>query len=130
MILADTSVWIDYFAGRETSVVARLDAAIEDRDIVMGDLILVEVLQGAGSEHKLRQIARKLSPIPCVVLCGPDVAPDAAANYRALRRRGVTVRGTIDVIIATWCIRNGAQLLHNDRDFVAIEEHLGLTVWH
>ena len=129
MILADTSVWIDYFAFRETREVARLDIAIGDREIVLGDLILLEVLQGARSVAKLREVANKLGQIPCMVLGGPALAPKAAANYRALRQRGITVRGTIDVVIATWCIENGARLLHGDRDFDAMERHLGLTVW-
>lgn len=129
MILADTSVWIDYLASRETKEAARLDVAIDDREIVIGDLILVEVLQGARSDAKLRDAARKLGQLPCVVLCGPSLAPKAAANYRALRQRGITIRGTIDVIIATWCLENGAALLHNDRDFDVLERHLGLSVW-
>lgn len=129
MILADTSVWVDFFADRATRGVDRLAEAIVDQDIVMGDLILVELLQGAKTAATQGTIARKLARMRCEVLCGPDLAPKAAANYRALRQRGITIRGTIDIIIATWCLETGATLLHNDRDFDTIEEHLGLVVW-
>lgn len=129
MILADTSVWVDFFAGRANRSSLRLDQAIARREIVMGDLILVELLQGARHISQQRQIGWKLAPIPCEVLCGPHLAPQAAENYRRLRRQGITIRGTIDIIIATWCIATGTTLLHSDRDFDAIEEHLDLTVW-
>jgi predicted nucleic acid-binding protein len=127
VILVDTSVWIDYFANRDTGHLALLDAAVEKRELLIGDLILVELLQGAKTPRIQREIERKLAPIRCEVLCGVEIAPRAAGNYRALRRKGLTVRGTIDVIIATWCVENQVALLHNDRDFDVMEEHLGLV---
>lgn len=129
MILADTSVWIDFFSARENPQTERLVAAVAAREIVMGDLILIELLQGARTKSALATIDRKLAPIPCEVLCGPYLAVKAAENYRTLRQRGITVRGTIDVIIATWCIEAKTQLLHNDRDYDPIELHLDLAVW-
>lgn len=93
----------------------------------MGDLILVEILQGLRPGPRFRTIAGILSGIPCQTLCGPGLAPLAAANYRALRTKGITVRGTIGVVIATWCVENGVALLHDDRDFDPMERHLGLV---
>jgi predicted nucleic acid-binding protein len=129
MILADTSVWIDHFAGRpsrSTSILARELAA---DNVAAGDLIIVEFLQGFRFPKQIREIEEMLSPIKQVTLCGPEIALRAAANYRVLRRAGVTVRGTIDVIIATWCIENRVPLLHNDRDFQVMEQRLGLVCW-
>jgi len=129
LVLADTSVWVDFFAERASAKIELLKEAIINQKIVMGDLILVELLQGAKSLSLQKLIDSRLSPIECNVLCGAEIAPKAAANYRRLRQRGITVRGTIDVIIATWCIENGVALLHNDRDFLAMEEALGLVSW-
>jgi predicted nucleic acid-binding protein len=98
-------------------------------EVVLGDLIAVEILQGLREGSQLRLVEATLRAFRVVPLCGSEIAPKAAANYRTLRRRGITVRGTIDVIIATWCIENGARLLHNDRDFAAMEVALALPVW-
>lgn len=129
MILIDTSVWVDYFARRETTAVAALGQLVDRNEIVLGDLILVEVLQGLRQGPQERLIAAVFAPLPVRTLCGPEIAPVAAANYRALRRKGITVRGTVDVIVATWCIENRVPLLHNDRDFAVMEKALGLVAW-
>ncbi len=129
MILADTSVWVDFFASRPTPQVARLREAVVNREILMGDLVLVEILQGIKRDSIRREVERKLAPIRCEVMCGPRLAPVAAANYRRLRQNGITIRGIIDVIIATWCVENRVQLLHADRDFEYLEQHLDLAVW-
>jgi predicted nucleic acid-binding protein len=129
MILADTSVWIDHFAGRPSRATALLARELAADNVAIGDLIMVEFLQGFRFPWLIREIEDMLAKIGKVTLCGPEIALTAAANYRALRRAGVTVRGTIDVIIATWCIVNRVPLLYGDRDFKVMEERLGLVAW-
>lgn len=130
MILADTSVWVDFFASRDTTQVARLREAVINRELLMGDLILVEPLQGLRRDSVRHEVERKLAPIRCEVLCGPRLAPVAAANYRRLREKGITMRGIVDVIVATWCIENRVQLLHSDRDYDHLAQLLDLPVWN
>ena len=126
MTVVDTSVWIDYFNGVPTRETALLDALLGVEPIVIGDLVLAEVLQGFGAERDLRVAQAALDRLLFQPMVGRDVALAAARNYRALRARGVTVRKTIDMLIATFCMENGHRLLHSDRDFVPIAEHLGL----
>jgi predicted nucleic acid-binding protein len=126
MILADTSAWIDYLRGAATPAADALDAVLGKEEVVIGDLILVELLQGYRRDQEAKEIAAGLSDLPIVTLCGPQLAPRAADNYRFLRANGVTVRGTIDVIIATWCIANDVRLIAADRDFHPMEKLLGL----
>ena len=126
MIVVDTSVWIDYFNGVVTRETALLDALLGVEPIVIGDLILAEVLQGFGAEGDARKARTALDRLLFQPMVGRDVALASARNYRALRARGVTVRKTIDMLIATFCLENGHRLLHADRDFVPIVEHLGL----
>lgn len=129
MILVDTTVWVEFFRSGQTPHVDLLVKAIYRSEAVVGDLILVEVLQGVKADKEEAYVAKQFALARQVSLCGPEIAPIAAANYRRLRRRGLTIRGTIDVIVATWCIENDVPLLHNDRDFSVMEEHLGLQVW-
>jgi predicted nucleic acid-binding protein len=129
MLIVDTSVWADYFREPKSVHAQRFDDLLEAEEIVLGDLILTEILQGLREGRQLRLVESALTAFRVVVLCGPELAPRAAANFRALRRHGVTIRGTIDVIIATWCMENNVALLHNDRDFDAMERVLGLPVW-
>ena len=126
MIVVDTSVWIDYFNGVVTRETALLDALLGVEPIVIGDLILAEVLQGFGAEGDARKARTALDRLLFQPMVGRDVALASARHYRALRARGVTVRKTIDMLIATFCLENGHRLLHADRDFVPIVEHLGL----
>ena len=128
MILVDSSVWIDYFGGVASAGADQLDALLGVEPLVIGDLILAEVLQGFASDQDFREARRLLESFAIVSLSGHDVCVEAAENFRLLRRKGVAVRKTIDTIIATCCIRNGYWLLHNDRDFDAFVEHLGLRV--
>ncbi|MCC6197138.1 MAG: PIN domain nuclease [Burkholderiales bacterium] len=128
MILVDSSVWIDYFGGVASPQTDRLDALLGVEPLVTGDLILAEVLQGFAAEQDFRQVRLLLESFEVVPLAGHDVCVQAADNFRTLRRKGVTIRKTIDTIIATCCIRNGYVLLHDDRDFDAFVEHLGLRV--
>lgn len=128
MILVDSSVWIDYFRGTPTRQADLLDSFLGVEALLTGDLILAEVLQGFTSEADFKQATVLLESFEVVPLAGRDVCIQAAQNFRALRRKGVTVRKTIDTIIATCCIQNGYELLHNDRDFDAYVKHLGLRV--
>lgn len=127
MILVDSSVWIDYFRGTATPQTDRLDSLLGAELIAIGDLILTEVLQGFDSERDFSLAARLLTSLFIVDLAGRDIALQAAKNFRALRARGVTVRKTIDAIIATRCIESRLPLLYSDRDFDPFVEHLGLV---
>lgn len=129
MILIDSSIWIDVLSSAESRSFTRFQEASLVHDPVVGDLVAVEVLQGFRDGAKLRLADATLSKFEMVTLCGPAIARKAADNFRALRRKGVTLRGTIDVIIATWCIENRVPLLHNDRDFMPLEKELGLIGW-
>jgi predicted nucleic acid-binding protein len=128
MILVDTSVWIDYFNGSDTVETSILDTRLGLEPLLIGDLILVEVLQGFRSQAELTRAARLLAGLEFRELVGRQIALKSASNYRSLRARGMTVRKTIDVIIGTWCIVNSHQLLHSDRDFDVLEQYLGLQV--
>lgn len=126
MILVDSSVWVDYFRGTATPQADRLDELLGTVPVAVGDLILTEVLQGFGTDREFNEARRLMSALEVVNLGGLDVAIEAARNHRKLRGLGVTVRKTIDTVIATRCIVDGLQLLHSDRDFDAFEQHLGL----
>ena len=128
MILVDSSVWIDYFTGADSPQADQLDALLGVEPLLTGDLILAEVLQGSTSDRDYRQAKRLLESFEVVSLAGHEVCVQAADNLRALRRKGVTIRKTIDTVIATCCIRNNYALLHSDRDFDPFVEHLGLRV--
>jgi predicted nucleic acid-binding protein len=128
VIVVDSSVWIDFFNGVSTPEVDRLDALLGVTPLAIGDLILVEVLQGFRNERDVataRQLFRSLALLP---LLGGSNPWKAAENYRQLRRKGITVRKTIDGIIATACIEANLPLLFSDRDFQPYVEHLGLVV--
>lgn len=126
MILVDSSVWIDYFRGTQTPQTEKLDGLLSSEPIALGDLILTEVLQGFGSERDFNQARRLLTSLLVIELGGQDIAIQAARNFRILRAHGVTIRKTIDTIIATRCIESGFILLHSDRDFDPFVQHLGL----
>jgi predicted nucleic acid-binding protein len=128
MILVDSSVWIDYFNGRPTPETDLLDRLLTVQRPLLGDLILVEVLQGFRSDLDFHRARRELNMLQCVAIGGRVIAIAAAQNFRTLRRRGVTVRKTIDTLIATFCIAGDHELLHCDRDFDPFERHLGLRV--
>jgi predicted nucleic acid-binding protein len=126
VILVDSSVWIDYFRGSATPQADRLDELLGTEPLAIGDLILTEVLQGFGTDREFNEARRLMSALELVTLGGLDIAIEAAKNLRRLRELGVTVRKTIDTVIATRCIVSGLHLLHSDRDFDAFEQHLGL----
>lgn len=128
MILVDSSVWIDFFNGNPTWQTDLLDDYLSHVPIIMGDLILTEVLQGFKSDKDFQTARSFLSVLPFRQIGGYDIAIQSARNYRKLRKAGVTVRKTIDVIIATFCMIEGLTLLHDDRDFDPIAFHFPLTV--
>ena len=126
MILVDSSVWIDYFRGVSTPQSEMLDTLLGNEPLAIGDLILVEVLQGFGSDRDFNRARKLLLSLAVVDMGGNDIAIQAARNFRVLRALGVTVRKTIDTIIATRCIESRLPLLYSDRDFDPFVEHLGL----
>ena len=126
MILADSSVWIDYFNGFICPETDQLDHLLGTEPVLTGDIILAEVLQGFDSESEFRRARTLLTRLPYEPMLGRQVALQSAANYRRLRRGGVTVRKTMDVMIATFCIVNNHALLHRDHDFDPMERWLGL----
>ena len=129
MILADTSVWIDYLRGNSSDGAERLDRAIAAGGLVMGDLILAEILRGVKAEREASRVQAQLLRFELVSLGGRQVAIEAARNWRIMRKNGVTIRGTIDLIIGTWCILTGTPLIHADRDFEGMELWSGLKRW-
>ncbi len=126
MIVVDSSVWIDFLNGRNPPHVRRLRAALGTDEIIVGDLMLCEVLQGLDGERAAREVEALLRRFEIVAMAGEAIAVAAARNFRSLRRRGITVRKTIDLLIGTWCIANRVPLLHNDGDFRPMARHLGL----
>ena len=126
MILVDSSVWIDYLRGNATPQTEKLDSLLGTVPLAIGDLILAEVLQGCSTDREFNEVKRTLAALHSVHLGGFELAIEAAQNFRRLRALGFTVRKTIDTVIATRCILDGLELLHNDRDFDLFEQHLGL----
>ena len=126
MILVDSSVWIDYFRGIASPEVARLDALLGSELVATGDLVLTEVLQGFVSDRDFSRARRLMTSLVLVELAGRTIAIKAAQNFRRLRSVGVSVRKTIDTVIATYCIEHRLSLLYSDRDFDPFVEHLGL----
>ena len=129
MILVDSSVWIDYFNGLSTWQTDLLDHYLSNTPVIIGDLILTEVLQGFRSNTDFETAKNFLSDLVFCQIGGYKVAIQSAQNYRTLRKAGVTVRKTIDVIIATFCIIEGLTLLHDDRDFDPIAFHFPLKAF-
>jgi predicted nucleic acid-binding protein len=128
VILVDSSVWIDYFRGTITAQADKLDRLLGREPLAIGDLILAEVVQGFDEERDFENARKLLTSLAVVELGGTKIAIAAAKNFRVLRRLGVTVRKTIDTVIATRCIESGFELLHDDRDFDPFVLHLGLRV--
>jgi len=128
MVIVDSSVWIDYFNDEGNAQTAWLEGSFGLRAIGLSNLILCEVLQGMRHDRRYRGALNQLTSLPVFDLPGTEVAVAAAKNYRLLRNRGITVRSTIDCLIATFCILEGHQLLHRDHDFDSFEDHLELIV--
>ena len=128
MVLVDSSVWIDYLNGNPTLQADILDSLLGHTPIAMGDLILVEVLQGFQNDRDFKQALNLFDSLIPVDMLGREIAIQSAKNYRILRQKSITVRKTMDIIIGTFCIERKFSLLHNDRDFAPMEEHLHLQV--
>ena len=126
MIVVDSSVWIDHLNNQVTPEVRHLRTLVGRTAILVGDLILLEVLQGLRDGREAVLVERALRRFDVAPMLDPDLASRAAANYRRLRSHGVTVRKTADLIIGTFCIERGHALLHSDRDFLPMQVHLGL----
>ena len=126
MVLVDSSIWIDYFNGRRTHDTDRLDELLDGEDLLTGDLIVTEILQGFRHDHDFERARLALEQLPHADMLGRELALASARNYRLLRQHGITIRKTIDVMIATFCIHHCRVLLHGDRDFAPMSEHLGL----
>lgn len=128
MVIADTSVWVDFLRGTLAAHCDRMASLLDDQSIALCDRVLQEILQGVLDEREFRKVSKRLMALPCFNLGGTSLAIAAAGNYRRLRRLGVTPRSATDVLIATFCVEEGHELLHDDRDFEFMARHLGLKV--
>lgn len=128
MILVDSSVWIAHLRGQRTLATARLQAAASREPLLIGDLTLLEILQGVRDESHAARIERGLRQYALVPLLDADLVPRAARNHRKLKEMGITIRKTASIIIGTFCIEHHHALLHDDRDFTPMEQQLGLVV--
>ena len=127
MIVVDSSVWIDFLNGLDTRQTDRLDVSLRRDNVLVADLVLAEILQGIGTDRQFEKALRIYSILPQLRICDAEIAVEAAGNFRRLRACGVTIRGTIDTLIATRCIVDGHPLLFSDRDFEPFVTHLGLV---
>ncbi len=128
MIVADTSVWIDYLKGITAPHTDILDQELLRNRIITGDIIIAEFLQGFKDEKDYNKAKEIMNALEYYNFVGKEIAFKSAHNFRRLRKIGITVRKTIDVIIATFCIENDFPLIHNDKDFDPMEQYLGLKV--
>jgi len=126
MIVIDSSVWVDYFNGAASPATDKLDALLGVEPLAVGDIILTEVLQGFRNDADYKTAKKLMTSLAILDMLGEQNAVKCADNYRTLRKRGLTVRKTIDVVIATFCIENKYPLLFQDRDFLPLVAHLGL----
>jgi len=130
MVIVDTTVWIDYFAGVVNRETAWLRGVAGVTSIGLTDLILCEILQGVRHDSDFSRIRSRLLNLDIFDSAGTALALAAAQNYRRLRTKGYTIRTTIDLLVATFCIESDHALLHRDRDYDPFEQHLGLHVVH
>ena len=126
MILADTSIWIDFFNGKITTETNFLDNALAEGNVIIGDLIVLEILQGIRHEQDYNKTKKALATLEQFELFGNSMVFECASNFRKLRKKGLTIRKTADLIIASFCIKNKIPLLFSDRDFIPFTEHLNL----
>ena len=128
MVIVDTSAWIEYFRGGIPQVVAKVDRCLAQELVGIGDLVYCEVMQGIRSARVQSEVGSLLLSLPQFDMAGFTMAEKSAANYRLLRAKGITVRKTIDVLIGTFCVEHGFQLVHNDADFDLMAAHIGLDI--
>lgn len=126
MIFVDSSVWIDYFNGNDTPETNKLDSVLGTSRVCIGDIVLTEVLQGFRNDKDFETASELLKSLIILNVLDTPIALKSASNFRLLRKKGLTVRKTIDVVIATFCLENDIPLLHSDKDFAAFHEHLNL----
>ena len=126
MIVIDTSAWIEYFNDTGHEVIRDIECALDNELVCQGDLIYCEVLQGIKHKKDLNKVKNVFNTLHKDIVGDFEICEKASENYKYLRSSGVTVRKTIDVIIGTFCIENGYEIIHNDSDFKPMEEHLGL----
>lgn len=131
MLTVDSSVWIDFFKGRKSQQTMQLERVLDDPacDLVMLDVVLLEVLRGIQDEREYSAVYNSLLPFVVETAGGKDMAIASAQIYRQLRKKGVTVRSSIDLLIAAWCLSNECELLHSDRDFDGIASQYPLLTW-
>jgi len=128
MVLADTSIWIDFFRGIDSRETDLLNSLLDEERIATGDLIIAELMQGFTTKSQISAATKIIQHLEYFDLVGRDISFKATENYRLLRKKGITIRKTIDTIIATFCIENKIKLLHNDRDYDPFGKYLGLIV--
>jgi len=130
MVVVDTTVWIDYINGLDNRHTNALDYELQYNQVVTGDLIMVEFLQGFRNDKDFETAKEIINSLIYFDMLGRDISLKAATNFRTLRQHGITIRKTADIIIGTFCIENKFPLLHNDRDFEPMERLLGLTTYN
>jgi predicted nucleic acid-binding protein len=128
MIIVDSTVWVDYVNGKSNEETRLLEARIGREEIGLTDLIFCEILQGLRGEREFEEVKTQLLEFSIFQTGGTEMAVETATNYRRLKAKGFTVQKTIDCWIATFCLREGHELLHRDRDFDPFESELGLRV--
>jgi predicted nucleic acid-binding protein len=128
MIVVDSSVWIAKLRNYSSAATQKLDAMIDTDEVAVGDVVLLEVLQGARGDRDASRLEYYLKSFHIVRMLDPEIAVTAAVNFRRLRSKGITIRKTVDLIIGTFCIEHGHSLLQDDRDFAPMVEHLGLRL--
>jgi hypothetical protein len=129
VVIVDTSAWVEYFRDGDPSVVESVARCLDQDLVAIGDLVYCEVMQGIRSPRQRQEVSSLFLSLPQYEMVGFVIAERAAHNYRILRSRGVTVRKTLDVLIGTFCAEHGMQIIHHDRDFDLMAEHIGLVVW-
>lgn len=128
-VLLDSSAWIDFLRGKPPWTEGFSDRFFKSENVIVADLVYVEVVRGASSAVEIKALSAKLEEFEQVSVLTTILAHKAVGNFQLLRSKGITVRGSIDLILATWCIENDIPLLHADSDFAGFEEHLGLKRW-
>lgn len=126
MIIVDTSVWIDYFNGKDTAHCNFLDNTLKFQQVGIFDIILMEILQGFKNDKDYLSAKSALLKLPIFEIGNKDNAVIYADYYHTLRKQGITIRKSNDVMIAGFCIQNELPLLFSDRDFLPFCEYLGL----
>ena len=129
MVVVDTTVWIDYVRGLDNPYTNALDFELFHNRVITGDLLITEFLQGFRNDKDFEAAKEIIDSLIYFDMLGKDIAFKSAENFRILRKHGITIRKTADIIIGTFCIEHGFSLLHNDRDFEPMEKYLGLGIY-